>query len=139
MSSKSSRKRASRITIDIDHPSRLQLLKTYFNAKAVFQNLEAKETGNGFHFRIHQFCPDIEKNLDVRRHLGDDPGRLCFDENRKVLLPNWVDTSFHAKLKGGKLTSEQSCNVLSLPFTDRFPARKGGNKTLHQDINRVIG
>ena len=114
--------------IDLDRPSQLQLLRSYFNAKAFFPHsrIEVTETGHGFHIRIYRTCPSIEKNLDVRRNLGDDPNRLMFDENRKVhpLLHDWVDTLFSVKLDKGKLTAEQPCNVLSLPFTSKLPCRK---------------
>ena len=35
------------------------------------------------------------------------------------------NTAFQLKLEKGKLTREEPCNVLALPFFDRFPARKG--------------
>jgi hypothetical protein len=122
------RMRAFRVGVDLDHPSQLQLLKSYFNAKAFFlhSQIEVTETGHGFHIRIYHACPSIEKNLDARRNLGDDPNRLMFDENRKVhlLLHDWVDTLFSLKLNKGKLTAEEPCNVLSLPFTSKLPCRK---------------
>ena len=120
--------RGDRTGVDLDKPSQLQLLKSYFNAKHFFPHsrIEVTETGHGNHIRIHHKCPSIEKNLDIRRNLGDDPNRLMFDENRKVhpLLHDWVDTLFSVKLDRGKLTAEEPCNILSLPFTSKLPCRK---------------
>lgn len=123
------RARAPRIGVDLDSPAEWVLLKTYLNATGFFPHsrVEIKRTGHGFHIRIFETCEDIEKNLDVRRNLGDDPNRLMFDEYRKLVpqLHDWVDTCFMWKIQKGKLTWEEPCNVLALPFNDRFPARKG--------------
>jgi hypothetical protein len=122
------RRRANRIGVDLDRPSRLRLLMSYFNAKTFFPHnkVEIKETGHGFHIRIYRRCSSIEKNLDVRRNLGDDPNRLWFDENRKKLpqLHGWIDTLFSVKLEKEKLTYEEPCNILALPFASQLPCRK---------------
>ena len=118
--------RSRRIGIDIDSHNRLNLLKTYFNARYFFPGarIEVKATAQGFHFRIFQ-QHTIKQNLKVRMALGDDPMRIFADEQRMYIgLEEWVDTLFSVKAKGGKINRERDCNVLSLPFCSRLPCRK---------------
>jgi hypothetical protein len=122
------RTRAFRTCVDLDTPTEFDLLKTYLNAKGLFgKNVKAKQTGHGYHLRIYQQCASIEKNLDIRRSLGDDPNRIGFDEERQAysLLQDWIDTCFQWKRRNNeKPTHEEECNILALPAFSRFPARK---------------
>lgn len=120
--------RRRRIGIDLDNPSQLKLLIVYYNSHYFFPNvpIEVKETSRGYHIRIWK-QHTVKTNLDVRRNLQDDIGRLSFDENRivKPELNSWIDTIFMAKWKNGKIISrEEPCNVLSYGFWSRHPARK---------------
>lgn len=115
-----------RIGVDLDNVSRLNLLKTFFNAKHFFPNtkIEVKATAHGYHIRIYK-QHSIEQNINVRRSLNDDPMRLMCDENRIIVgLEDWVDTLFFCKQTGTKVTHEVDCNILSLPSCSRVPCKK---------------
>lgn len=120
--------RRRRIGVDLDKPRRLELLRVYFNACYFFSEseVEIKKTGKGYHLRIHR-QHRLEDNLDVRRALLDDPGRLHFDEMRivKPELHGWIDTLFQVKWRNRKIISrEEPCNILAEPFNSKLPCRK---------------
>lgn len=120
--------RRQRVCIDLDYPSRLTLLKVFFNVHYFFRDSDiiVKETTKGYHFRIKQ-KNTVQQNLDVRRNLCDDQGRLRFDEVRvgKPVLHNWIDTLFESKWRDGKIVSkEKPCNVFSEAFITKVPATK---------------
>lgn len=122
--------RGARIGIDKDRPTRLELLMAFFNARDLFPDskIDTSKTGKGYHIRIYHQS-SIEQNIAVRRHLGDDPQRIAFDEVRSRIpaLHSWVDTLFERKIKDGKMTCEEPCNVLSEQFYGfRAPCRKKG-------------
>lgn len=120
------RRRSNRIGLDVDNPSQLRLLKTFFNAHYFFPNerIEVTETGRGFHFRIFR-GHTLKQNFEVRRALLDDPVRLSYDEDRvRHGLIDWVDTLFNVKKTCEEVTREKLCEVLASPFYSRFPARK---------------
>lgn len=122
---KNSRWRSKRIGLDIDGENQLQLLKSWFNAHAFFPKakIEIKRTGHGYHIRIFQEH-SIEQNFHVRRNLGDDPTRIFLDEFRVRVVPEWIDTLFNSKRQKGKITKEEDCNILAMPFISRLPCRK---------------
>ncbi len=118
--------RRLRIGVDLDRPSRLQLLKTWFNACYFFSEVEVKATENGYHFRI-RIINTVDENIHVRRNLSDDPGRLRFDEVRRQNpeLHSMIDTLFSVKWRRGKVISkEKPCNIFSEPFITKMPSRK---------------
>jgi hypothetical protein len=120
--------RRRRIGVDLDYPRRLTLLRVYFNARHYFPDtkIDVNQTGKGHHFRIWQ-QNNVRQNLDVRRNLCDDPGRLRFDELRiaNPELHFMIDTIFSRKWRNGKLLSEEApCNILSEAFITRIPSRK---------------
>ena len=125
--SEHNRRRVARLTVDLDHASRLRLLSSYFNARHLFPEAPIKvtETGQGHHIRVFQAGIGVEDNLKIRANLGDDKGRLWFDEMRiRIGLVDWVDTLFQAKFKDGKWSREEPCNVLAEPFWSKLPSRK---------------
>lgn len=120
--------RRRRVTIDLDFPTRLELLRVYFNICYFFPNakIDVTETRKGYHIRIHK-QHKLEQNLDVRRALLDDPTRLKFDEARivKPELHGWIDTEFNFKWRNIKVISrEEPCNILAEAFYTRLPCRK---------------
>ena len=118
--------RRKRICLDLDAKNQLQLLKTYFNAKAMFPNspIELKETEQGFHIRIFK-NHSVHENFQTRMTLGDDPMRISIDEKRLAWgLIDWIDTMFTFKKVNGKISKEEDYNIFSLPFFFRFPCRK---------------
>ena len=120
--------RGNRIGIDKDQPTRLELLMSYLNARGMFPDskIASLQTGHGYHIKI--FHPsDIEQNIAVRRHLGDDPQRIAYDESRKRFpaLHDWIDTLFEIKIKNGKVTREEPCNIFAEQFYGyKLPCRK---------------
>ena len=121
----SRRWRDSRIGLDIDAPSELQLLKVFFNAQTGRNKVDVKRTGKGFHIRIFK-KHTITQNFDARRALSDDPMRIEIDEKRlhHGMIED-IDTLFTAKRDKGRITREENVNVLALPSLSRIPARKG--------------
>ena len=120
--------RRRRVGVDLDKPTRLELLRVYFNARYFFPKtkVEVKQTKKGYHIRIHK-QHKLEQNLDVRRVLLDDPVRIKFDEMRMVKpeLHGWIDTLFQFKVKNRKVISrEEPCNILAEPFNSKLPCRK---------------
>lgn len=139
------RRRNHRLTVDLDTRNRLKLFQAYFNAKHLFPEarIQTFTTGKGYHLRVFQPNLTVEENLAVRRCLGDDYGKLRFDELRlrakKVWvlgkdgiwrlevdegLIDWTDTAFQHKYRNGKWTHEEEYNVLTEPFFSKMPARK---------------
>lgn len=139
------RRRIARLTVDIDKPSRFKLLRAWFNANYFFSTApkDLRQTGKGFHLRIHQPNLSVETNMAARRNLCDDWGRLRFDELRihaknvfvksedgkwRLMrddgLLDWVDTAFQHKFRE-EWTREQPYNVLCEAFYTKLPARKG--------------
>lgn len=121
------RLRIHRLALDLDSPRELDILKSYFNTKTVCkQPVFSKRTGHGVHFKTY-IDTTIQQNLTLRTLLGDDVGRIRFDEERShyETLHDWVDTTFTVKKKQGKkLTKEEPFEVLALPFCSQLPARK---------------
>ncbi|MBA7490880.1 hypothetical protein ES702_01423 [subsurface metagenome] len=120
--------RRRRFSVDLDKPTRLELLRVYFNACHFFPEtkVEVKQTRKGYHIRIHKEHK-LEQNLDVRRNLLDDPVRIKFDEMRMVKpeLHGWIDTVFKFKVKNRKIISrEEPCNILAEAFYTRLPCQK---------------
>ena len=122
--------RSRRIGVDLDNPTQLKLLKTFFNASHFFPDskIEVLETGHGYHIKVWRNHL-LQDNFTVRMCLGDDQMRLEADEFRVRLgLDHWVDTLFSFKKQDGKITREQPCNFLANPFWSQMPCRKP-NKT----------
>lgn len=119
--------RRRRIGLDLDKPSRLELMRAYWNAKHFFPDskVELKRTGKGYHIRIHK-KHELKENLDVRRALLDDPNRIKFDEKRirHPKLHGWVDTLFKTKKRNGQITKEKPYSIMMDPFWSRLPCRK---------------
>jgi hypothetical protein len=116
--------RDRRVGLDLDAPSELTLLKATINAAAIAKKIEVKRTGHGYHVRIFK-KHSLKQNFDVRRDLCDDPQRIEIDEKRQLMgYISTIDTLFNGKMANGVVTREEDVDVLSLPFNDRFPAKK---------------
>lgn len=122
------RRRSTRIGLDIDKPSQLQLLSTFFNAHYFFpdRRITVKRTGKGYHFKIY-IQHSLRENFITRMNLLDDSIRIKIDEDRvRVGLEDWTDTLFGWKgqAHGKTLSRETDCNPLALPFCSQLPAAK---------------
>jgi hypothetical protein len=118
--------RDKRVGVDLDAPSELKLLKTFFNAKYGNKKVTVKRTRHGYHIRIYK-KHSIRQNFDVRMNLGDDIARIYMDFDR-FMEGNFLDldTMFEwKKAPDGVITREEDVNVLALPFwCSRAPAEK---------------
>lgn len=87
------------LKLDLDRPTQLQLLKAYFLLQYIGCKVFTFTTRKGWH--IYAILPhdiDIDKELDLRGMLGDDIGRIYFDEVKEKLgLISWEDTLFFEK------------------------------------------
>ena len=111
------------LKLDFDKPTQIKLLKAYFYLKYMGCKVFTFSTRKGWH--IYAILPrdiDLEKELRLRMLLGDDEGRIFFDEIREKLgLSDWEDTLFQEKYivtkKGIKKVHEEiSANPLYEPF-----------------------
>jgi len=77
---------SNKIGIDLDSPSQLQLLKTYFNAKHMFPDKKIEiyrsANGEGYHIIIH----GVKSTLKVREMLGDCKDRMMYSEKRSGVI-----------------------------------------------------
>jgi hypothetical protein len=71
-----------KLGIDLDEPSELRFLMSYFNAKYMFPDREIKvfrsSSGDGYHIEII----GVRSVLSVRRTLGDCHDRMMYSELR---------------------------------------------------------
>lgn len=112
-----------RVTVDQDVPSEFQLLKTYFNMKALAGRVECARIssgGEGYHFIVRGLPISFETSLILRRLLGDDVVRIGFDEEpsgkpRQVL---------YSKRGTREVTPLDEKNILALPFFLKTKPRK---------------
>jgi hypothetical protein len=85
-----------RLSIDVDSAD-IKALKSYFNMKYVFGDVEIYRTGRGFHF-----IADRPTDLLHRMALGDDPIRVMLSELRYMVSGELDDVTFDVKLGYGK-------------------------------------
>ncbi len=79
-----------RVTVDLDYPSRLKLLKAYYNMRQIGDvEINRSAGGKGFHLVAYQLPITFEQSIELRRLYGDDPIRIDFDE-RYHLKPKQV-------------------------------------------------
>lgn len=73
-----------RVTIDLDEPSDIELLKTYYNMNHLFGNVKCRRSSTkGFH--LISFADEElseEEVIDIRESIGDDPNRVRWDRLR---------------------------------------------------------
>lgn len=85
-----------RLSVDVDSAD-IKALKSYFNMKYVFGDVEIYRTGRGFHF-----IADRPTDLLHRMALGDDPIRVMLSELRYMVSGELDDITFDVKLGHGK-------------------------------------
>lgn len=75
-------KNSNKVGIDLDSPSQLRLLMTYFNAKYMFPNYKVRlyvsSGGEGYHLEVY----GVKSNLTIRRTLSDCNDRISYSELR---------------------------------------------------------
>lgn len=109
------------LKLDLDRPTQFMLLRAYFLLRYLGADVYTFRTNKGWHIYA-AFNSDSESTLDLRAYLGDDPGRIEFDEIREKLgLYDWEDTLFAEKYiisRRGirKVHSEIESNPLYEPF-----------------------
>lgn len=73
---------SNKIGVDLDSPSELRILMTYFNAKYMFPNnkmrLYISSGGDGYHIEVY----GVKSNITIRRCLGDCNDRINYSEMR---------------------------------------------------------
>lgn len=101
--------------IDIDSKNQFKMLKTYFNAKWLAENLGGKvelyETSKGYHIRVR----GVKTNIHYRCGLGDDRERIYLSEIRGG-IEHADDVLF--QIKWGKENEHKLDDdwILRLPF-----------------------
>jgi len=82
----------TRVTIDLDNPSWLRVVSTYFNLwymTGVRPQIRRSASGEGFHIKTHGFNGSFDNMIKIRELLGDDELRVRFD-TEKVAEPTQV-------------------------------------------------
>jgi len=102
-----------KLGVDLDRPSGLQLLKTYFNGRYFYGEPEIYRTKNGYHFVF-----PTETSIEARLGLGDDKRRLELSELRSYLSGEVDDVLFDFKFDGKWRRREKidSKSLLCQPF-----------------------
>ncbi|MEW5937976.1 MAG: hypothetical protein AB1665_09220 [Candidatus Thermoplasmatota archaeon] len=109
--------------VDLDTKSLLRLLRAYFNARAICEDVRVEETARGFHLKLY----GLPSNLEVRLGLGDDFDRVECDRWRlRAGLGHFVDTLFDGKRVGrGPWVKPTPVDPLTPPFwTTIYPKEK---------------
>lgn len=112
------------VKLDFDKPTQFILLRAYFTLKYLGAKVFTFRTNKGWHIYA-LFDKEGKSPLDLRRYLGDDEGRIEFDEVREQLgLYDWMDTLFTEKYvvsKQGikKVHEEMPANPLYEPWVLR--------------------
>ena len=104
------------ITVDLDNPSELRLLISYFNAKQISDDVTIKRTRKGYHIYLPVEV-DGWKALDIRAYLADDEERLWLTYLRaRILNEEPLDVVFYRKMYRGRWVYEEEYNPLHKPF-----------------------
>jgi hypothetical protein len=85
-----------RLSVDVDSAD-INAVKSYFNMKYIFGDVEIYRTGRGFHF-----ITDRPTDLTHRMALGDDPMRVMLSELRYRASGELDDVTFDVKLGHGR-------------------------------------
>jgi hypothetical protein len=104
-----------RLTLDVDAPSELNLLKTYFNVKAIFGRIDEirrSSRGHGYHIIVRHTNLNFRQILRLRHLLNDDEQRLKFDEEADMKPKNLM---FRSK-DGYEVQVLDERNLIALPF-----------------------
>jgi len=111
-----------RVTLDLDAPTELGLLKAFYNLQR-FGEVELRESSGG-HGGYHMICRGLpisyEDSLRIRETLGDDSMRLRFDEekNHKPKSILWRAKVINGKRHEARTITER--DLLSLPFLSKI-------------------
>jgi hypothetical protein len=128
--------RCRRISVDIDgkhlKEEPLKLLRVYFTLRNMFPFAEVyvEKTFHGYHIKaIDKSLKNvpIQKKVDFREALGDDPDRIEHDKiSIKTGIPYFADTLFTVKFhrSGERYVVERNYFPLLIPCASRFPAKK---------------
>lgn len=100
------------VSVDLDKPSRLCILKTWSNARAMFPGTRIRgrisSSGEGVHIVIDLQEPiPYTAMINARRELSDDHKRIHYDETRPDSKPCQIlfDT------KNGKRAGEWTTDI----------------------------
>ena len=122
--------RRKRIGIDIDkqhlREDPWKVLRAYFTLKTFFPKAQVKvmRTGKGFHIKAigeEIALIPIEKRVEIREKLCDDPERLWADHIKLRLgLECYADTLFSSKIyPDGTRGQEEEIDPIALPWFTR--------------------
>ena len=112
-----------RITVDLDYPSQLQLLKTYFNMKTMgIVEIAESSGGKGYHLIVSGLPLSFQQAIEIRRWLGDDQQRIKFDlQHKNQSKPKQILFTKKGKKRIRWLTEK---NILALPFYSKWKPLK---------------
>jgi hypothetical protein len=137
---------SSRLALDLDEVSQLQLLKTFYNLAYFTGKLEAFftsiENGKENYHVIAYGLPRLprEKELEFRLQFGDDPYRVYLD-SRLLNKPKQVlfVTRCKPDPKSGKWVKSDRLRLYTMvwkPWISKVPAKK---PSFQKRIRRIMG
>ena len=111
-----------RVTIDLDNPSQLKLLKTALtmNYYIGIDEIRISSSGEGYHLIKRGLPISFKDSLRIRAALGECPGRLYWDEMCDM-KPKQILWMRKRGYKGGRAEKIDLKNILSLPWKSRLP------------------
>ena len=120
-----------RVTVDLDSPSQLKLLKVYYNLRR-FGDVEIRRSagGQGYHLLVYNLSITYDDSLKIRAMLGECETRLKFDSEKNLKMKQIL---WRAKVIDGKRYEARTIDerdLLVLPWFSRVPrgvfVRRGG-------------
>jgi hypothetical protein len=137
---------SSRLAIDLDQVSQLQLLKTFYNLAYFTDKLEAfftsMENGKENYHVIAYSLPRLsrEKELEFRLQFGDDPYRVYLD-SRLLNKPKQVlfVTRCKPDPESGRWVKSDRLRLYSMvwkPWMSKVPAKK---PNFEKRMKRIMG
>lgn len=98
-----------KLGIDLDKPSYLRVLITYFNGRYFYGEPEVYRTRNGYHFVFN-----VSTSVEARLGLGDDKRRLELSELRQRVDGELDDITFDTKWDGKRWRRREKIDSKSL-------------------------
>lgn len=111
-----------RITMDLDFPSQLKLLSTYFNLRQFgMVEVRVSASGMGYHMIVRGLNITYEDSLRIRAMLGECRTRLRFDseENHKMKQILWDQKVVNERVYEARTITE--ADLLVLPSNSKPP------------------
>lgn len=111
-----------RITLDLDEPSELKLLKAYYNLRQ-FGNVEVRRSssGRGYHMIVRGLPISYDASLLIRAMLGECKTRLRFDSEKNMKPKQILWSAKTTKGRRHEVRRIMERDLLAQPFFSRVP------------------